>query len=318
MDGGFSHEAFFYGTFDEFVEGVVAFVREAAAAGEATLVAVPGEKVVALRAALGEAADEVHFADMRAVGRNPARIIPAWRRFVDEQGIGDRPVRGIGEPVWPGRSSAELVECRHHEALLNLAFADAAGFRLLCPYDRSGLGQRVLAHALGTHPLVWDGDDNKIEPSPCYRPVDPAALLREPLPEAPEACHRLAFGSLRPVRSFVSAHLRAAGVAETRAADVVLAVNEIAANSLVHGGGEGVLNLWFEGGSCDHLVCQVADKGQMTDPLVGRQDPTGIQRHGRGLWLVNQLCDVAQVRSFAEGAVTRLHFRDLGAGSAAA
>jgi MEDS: MEthanogen/methylotroph, DcmR Sensory domain len=44
-------------------------------------------------------------------------------------------LRGIGEPLFATRSADELVECQRHEALLNLAFQDAPGFWLLCPYD---------------------------------------------------------------------------------------------------------------------------------------------------------------------------------------
>ncbi|MGI8873571.1 MAG: hypothetical protein ACR2KP_04455 [Egibacteraceae bacterium] len=33
-------------------------------------------------------------------------------------------LRGAGEPIWPERRPAELVECQRHESLLNVAFAD--------------------------------------------------------------------------------------------------------------------------------------------------------------------------------------------------
>src|SRR4051812_21306970 len=62
--------------------------------------------------------------------------------------------RGIGEPAWPGRGAAELCECHRHEALLNVAFADAPAFRLLCPYDADGLPAADLQRARTTHPAV--------------------------------------------------------------------------------------------------------------------------------------------------------------------
>ena len=70
------------------------------------------------------------------------------------------PVRGVGEPIWPGRGAAELVECQLHESLLNLAFEE--DFTLLCPYDAAALDERVLHEACCSHPIV-DG-----EPSPHY------------------------------------------------------------------------------------------------------------------------------------------------------
>ncbi len=90
---------------------------------------------------------------MDAVGTNPARIIPAWRAFVDEH-AGKRPFRGIGEPIWAGRSADELVECQRHEALLNLAFAETAGFELLCPYDTEALGPDVIEEAHRSYPFI--------------------------------------------------------------------------------------------------------------------------------------------------------------------
>ncbi len=51
---------------------------------------------------------------MRVLGSNPACIIPAWRRFLAEWAPDGRPVRGIGEPIWVGRSEAELTECQLH------------------------------------------------------------------------------------------------------------------------------------------------------------------------------------------------------------
>ena len=124
------------------------------AGDEPTLVVVDAAKVAALRAELGADADRVHFADMAEVGRNPARIIPRWRGFVDEHLRPDRPVRGIGEPIWAGRSPAELVECQAHETLLNYAFADSPAWSLLCPYDTAALPPAVVDEARRSHPFV--------------------------------------------------------------------------------------------------------------------------------------------------------------------
>jgi anti-sigma regulatory factor (Ser/Thr protein kinase) len=87
---------------------------------------------------------------------------------------------------------------------------------------------------------------------------------------------------------------------------MVLCADELAANSLLHGGGDGVLLLWREP---DALVCEVSDSGTIADPLVGRASPSVDQLGGRGVWLANQLCDLVQVRSDASGTVVRLHVR---------
>ena len=91
---------------------------------------------------------------MREVGANPARLIPAWQQYIDARSASGRSVRGLGEPVWAGRSEAELVECQRHESLLNLAFADVEGISMLCPYDTAALGDDVVAAAHRSHSAI--------------------------------------------------------------------------------------------------------------------------------------------------------------------
>jgi anti-sigma regulatory factor (Ser/Thr protein kinase) len=86
----------------------------------------------------------------------------------------------------------------------------------------------------------------------------------------------------------------------------VLAVHELATNSLRHGGGRGTLRVWREPGA---LICEVSDRGRIDQPLVGRERPLGGQIGGRGLWLVNQVCDLVQIRCFPTGNAVRLHVR---------
>src|SRR6478735_8123625 len=150
----FAHEALFYAGDDEFVAATAPFIREGVDAGEPVLVVVGAEKIARLREELNGHRDAVLFADMADIGANPARIIPAWQQFVEQHLRDDRPVRGIGEPIWAERTADELVECQRHESLLNLAFADAPAWRLLCPYDISKLSAAVIAEALRSHPIV--------------------------------------------------------------------------------------------------------------------------------------------------------------------
>jgi anti-sigma regulatory factor (Ser/Thr protein kinase) len=300
----FRHEALFYSGEEEFLAGTVPFVRDGLWAGEPVLVAVGERKTTALKDALGDDSDAVQFVDMEALGRNPARIIPAWREFVAARPAGARPVRGIGEPIWPGRSPAEVDECHHHESLLNLAFADTPEFWLLCPYDTAGLGPAVVREARATHPYVTEGATSRS--SERYSAVRPARPFEGEL--APPACRpgALAFGAhqLSRVRHFVADRAELAGLPADRASDLVLAVSEVATNSVIHGGGHGTLRVWTENGS---LMCEVRDDGTFTDPLAGRVRPTPAQADGRGLWLANALCDLVQIRSSRNGNVVRLH-----------
>jgi anti-sigma regulatory factor (Ser/Thr protein kinase) len=241
---------------------------------------------------------------MEALGRNPACMIPAWREFVADHGEG-RPIRGVGEPIWPGRSVAELGECHQHESLLNLAFAGSRDFRLVCPYDAGALDPEVLEEARCTHPLVSNGGGS-LE-SPAYVPPGEAlGPFAGELPPPGGRTDEMSFdrSKLRELRGFVADRARGAGVPADRISDLVLAVNEVATNSVLHGGGSGALATWSEE---DRIVCQVRDSGHFEDRLAGRERPSDEISTGRGLWLVNHLCDLVQIRSPADGNVIRLH-----------
>jgi anti-sigma regulatory factor (Ser/Thr protein kinase) len=303
----FEHEALLYAGDEDFVDRTAAFVREGVDAGEPVLVMVGERKIERLRGALGPDADRVRFVNMEEAGLNPARIIPAWRDFATENAEPGRALRGVGEPIWAGRSDAELVECQTHESLINVAFAGADSFRLLCPYDLTALSAEVIEEARRSHPIVSDGDVRWGSAS--YREQDVAvAGLDKPLPEPPPDVPELEFGldTLMPVRVLVADEAEAAGIGSERANGLSLAVVEVAANSVRHGGGTGRLRVWREP---DGVVCEVRDAGRIDDPLVGRVVPSPRPEGGRGLWLANHLCDLVQIRSFADGAAVRLHMR---------
>jgi anti-sigma regulatory factor (Ser/Thr protein kinase) len=88
----------------------------------------------------------------------------------------------------------------------------------------------------------------------------------------------------------------------------VLAVNELAMNSVRHGGGRGTLRVWQEQ---DVLSCEVSDSGRLDDPLAGRQRPSNAQIGGYGLWLANQVCDVVQLLVCGRLRRARAHARAL-------
>jgi anti-sigma regulatory factor (Ser/Thr protein kinase) len=303
----FRHEALFYSGRDDFVRRTASFLRGAVAAEEPALVVVDATKIGLLREELDGSAQHVYFADMAEVGGNPARIIPAWRDFVSRHARSGRRRRGIGEPIWPERSAAELAECQRHESLLNLAFAGSPSWWLLCPYDTEALDPAVVEEARRTHPFVLEDGVGR-ESADYYGLEEIAAPFDEPLPEPQVPTAELAFeaGPLEPLRWFVGRHAANAGFDEARAADLVLAVHELATNSLRHGGGRGTLRIWREP---DKLICEVRDGGRIADPMVGRELPAQGRTDGRGLWLANQLCDLVQIRCFPTGSVVRLHMR---------
>jgi anti-sigma regulatory factor (Ser/Thr protein kinase) len=305
----FRHQALFYEGDEGFLDGTVPFVRAGLDASEPVLVVVDSRKARLLREALGVEADGVVYLDMLEVGRNPARIIPLWREHLDEARAAGTALRGIGEPVWPGRSAAELAECRRHESLLNVAFDDGPGWELLCPYDAAALPDEVLEAARCSHPIVSDGGGE--EASAAYAEEAQARPFagRLPEPTGPIAELRYAAGDIAGVRAFVREVASEAGLGRERLENLVLAVSELATNSVRHASGSGSVRLWTEAG---RLLCEVRDAGFIEDPLAGRVLPPAEALGGRGIWIVNQLCDLVQVRSSAAGTAVRVHMGGLG------
>ncbi|HEX3824890.1 MAG TPA: sensor histidine kinase [Mycobacteriales bacterium] len=304
VSDGLTHDGLLYRSDEDYVAGVTSFLTSGIERGLPTFVAVPWRNVLLLRDGLGDTAREVQFEDMTVIGHNPARIIPAIRRFLDSH-RGSR-VKFVGEPIWPGRTPAEIVEATRHEAMLNTAFA-AAAVDILCPYDVIGLDPATVADAWRTHPTVVDGDARLAssryeDPARIYLGDDPAL----PPPAVPVEAVTVDADSLAMVRELVRACADTAGLSAKRSDDLVLAVNEIATNSIIHGGGSGSLRLWHEPPA---VICELRDGGHLTDPLAGRRRPADHTDHGRGLWMANQLCDLVQIRSNETGTTIRLHVR---------
>ena len=300
----YRHEALLYRGDDEFLAGTVPFIREGLAADQPVMVAVIAPKVERLRSELGSVADRVTFVDMAQLGANPARIIPAWRAFVDEQSVDGRPLRGIGEPIWAGRRAAEVVECQLHEALLNLAVDPDTPLWLRCPYDVTALDDGVLAEAHRSHPAVVE--ETGYSGSRTYGGAHHASTVFDDELAGPSvAVDEISFDSrgLRAVRDVVIGRATTVGIAPDRKSDLALAMHELATNSLRHGGGRGVLRVWQEP---DALVCEVHDGGRIADQLVGRRMPALSQQGGRGVWMANQLCDLVQLRSSEHGTTVRV------------
>jgi anti-sigma regulatory factor (Ser/Thr protein kinase) len=299
---GFSHEVALYDGVADLVRVVLPFIREGIELGEPVLVALLPERLALLEQALGDDATRVDFVDMAELGGNPARIIPEWRRFLADT-AGSGPVRGVGEPIWSDRRAPELDEAELHEALLNVAFDDGPGWRLLCPYDVSSLPEEVVAEAIRNHPVVHADRNTEVRYGGHDHALDRFAT---PLAPPPSDATSVDFGErdLAGVRSVVARVCEQVALGGDRADDIVLAAHELATNSILHGGGHGSLTVWQEP---DALVVEIRDSGRIDDPLVGRGTVDLTSEHGRGIWMANQLCDLVQVRSTGGGTQVRLY-----------
>ena len=129
--------------------------------------------------------------------------------------------------------------------------------------------------------------------------------LRADFPLAPLHAERLEFGldDLHDIRSLVATGASAGGLEPARVSDLVVAASELAANSILHGGGRGLATVWDDGGS---VFVEVADAGTIVDPMVGQVRPDPAAENGRGLYIANQLCDEVSIDSSPTGTRIRL------------
>jgi anti-sigma regulatory factor (Ser/Thr protein kinase) len=298
-----SHLAYFYDDERDYLSYVSAFALAGLRDAEPVFVGVPGRKAALLRERLGAESHLLRYGAIREMGRNPARLIPDLRAFIDDHP--GRRVRCVSEAIWPGRSAAELCEATRHEALMNLAFASAAA-TIVCPYDIGGLAPSVLGGAERTHPALLRNGHTQSAAGYAGRGVVPAEC-ESPLPAPPADAEVISYEtSLRPVRHLVASHCAALEMAGEQITNLVIAVGEITANTLRHTNAGGTFWVWHTG---EEIICQLQDQGWIADPLAGRRRRSP-EDSGHGLWVVNQVCDLVEIRtSRAEGTIIRLHMR---------
>lgn len=294
------HLVLFYRDAAEYGACLSEFVRAAAAAAEPVLIAIP-ELPSSWPGRPDSAA--VRMADMTELGRNPARVVPALRAFCDAHA--GKPVRIVTESIWPGRSDAEVCEAVRHEALIEQALAGLDA-EVLCPYNAASLPRSVLADARRAH--RWQVRGSEVAVSAEYEgPGAIPAWCQVPLPSPPPDADAVEYRSdLRQVRAMVTAAAERAGLGAARVTDLMIAVSEVAANTLHHTRTGGVALAWRADGE---VLCQVTDTGYIADPLAGLHRPPLGEPGGQGLWLVNQVCDLVEVRSTAGGTSVRMHMR---------
>jgi anti-sigma regulatory factor (Ser/Thr protein kinase) len=305
---GFVHAALFYRTPAEYTAGVLPYVEAGVAAREPVMVVSQGRNLQLLRAQLNGLGERVAFADLTGIGPNPGRLL-GWIQQANGQHHG-QPARYVHEVAWPSRRPEEAGEIIRHEALIN-QIVSSWRVSVLCPYDLA-LGPDVVASAERTHPTLIRAGLHQASRS--YDPHVPVpAEYDRPLGDPPPDAAVLAYrDDLARVRAFTARHAHQAGLPDRRVRDLVIAVAELAANTLVHTSSAGMLGIWA---TTSEVICQVHDSGRIEDPLAGRlrPDPADLGG-GRGLWVANQLCDLVEIRTGRNGTRIRLHMRLPGSG----
>jgi anti-sigma regulatory factor (Ser/Thr protein kinase) len=275
--------------------------------GQAVLAALDPAAGERLRHHLGDRRADVVFVDHRELYTFPAWALARLRREIEERTADGTRLRLLAGPRWWDRPAEEWEGWVSAEAVVNAAFASAS-VDLLCSYEESTAPPEVVEAAWHTHPeVVVDGRARHNE-----RYTDPALYCtrhrERPLPPlpAPVEEHPFAGATLSSLRRVVAAWATGAGLPDRRVPELVLAVNEVATNSLRHGGGQGTLRL---AATPVELLVEVQDAGVITPPFAGLLPPPRGGDGGHGLWLVHQLVELVQIRSGPAGSVVRLHVR---------
>lgn len=287
------HDALPFSGPEGFVNAAVDVVHDALARDAVPVVLATPQQLAGVRAALRGSAHEVVGFDMSVDGRNPARVLPALQRFLDDHP--DRALACVAEPVRRDDPAPVVREVALHELLLGLPTFHYWNCRLTCAYDVEALPADVVAMIESAHGNSSADPVGKVE-----------RARAESLPPRPMSSDELGVDrtTLSALRGFVQHRAEKAGLDEERVDDLVYAVNEAVTNSICHGEGRARVSFWTEDNS---VVCEVRDRGWIRDPLAGRVAPNPDTVTGRGLWLVNQLCDLVQLRSSAAGTTLRLH-----------
>jgi anti-sigma regulatory factor (Ser/Thr protein kinase) len=247
----------------------------------------------------------VVMTDMTEAGRNPSRILgEVLSGFVDKHP--DRPVRIVGESMWPSRSEIEYPACVQHEALLNRAFT-GRDVTVICPYHVAQLDPGVIADARRTHPALWAGGVFQ-GGNAAYAPEATLARYNLPLSTDATAVRYTArkLGDLSGARAFASAYAQWFGLSPDQTADLQLIASELATASLTHVGVTCRLALWRHDG---HVVCEARDDGCLDDPLAGRRPYAADSDRGRGLYVVNAVADLVRTHTAADETTIHAYLR---------
>jgi anti-sigma regulatory factor (Ser/Thr protein kinase) len=174
------------------------------------------------------------------------------------------------------------------------------------PKEASGDLQQITALARGQAPstppaMQATAETRLMDP---FKPGDAA--------EAEVLVREFDADALAGLRAVVLGYATACGMPEDRAFDVMLALHELAANSVRHGPGHGRLRLQV---SASALHCEVSDPGPSSrDGRAGGTDgqaPSAVTwpvEQGHGLWLVHQAADHLRVASGPDGSLITVVF----------
>jgi anti-sigma regulatory factor (Ser/Thr protein kinase) len=281
-----------YRSVEDLLEFVVPLAQDGVAAEEPTLLLLRADAAQAVRHEV-EVSPYLTVEPALVEPDRPAQqvsatssMLPSYARVVHQEPV-------IAPTQWP--------EWRRLEAVLNLALRHYDTWAV-CAYDRRTLTAGMVNDLHATHPVIGrDGEHRRNDryqhpvnflvphsddpPDPLER-TPPVVELVDPSPATARATVKWFSHQCLPNQEIDK---------------LIFATHEAVVNALRHGRPPTVLRVWVQPG---RVTVTVTDAGPgPTDPLVGlpSDPPTGSADYlpagpALGLWLINQLVDVARRR----------------------
>lgn len=297
----FEHQAFIYDSDDDYLAVLVPLLEAAREAGDEVRAVVPHRNAELLRGALGGSLDGIELVDAAEWYEHPVTTIAGYGAVLDQLPPGTRALV-IGEVEF-GSTDVEWVAWTRYEAALNEVLS-GHNATVVCPYDARTLPPSVVEDARRTHPYLRTTVATR--PSESY--IDPEALFRllpstAPIPATAPDVDLVVEADPRPARRAFAAAASGMGLAGGRVHELMLAVNEVLTNALVHGGGSARLRVWAP--HADDLTCVVDDDGGgIDDVLLGYAGPPAGSAGGYGVWIARRLFERCELQRSPTGGLT--------------
>ena len=303
MDQTLEHDALIYGTDEALMDALVPWLQEGLEHENGAVVATTAPHIDQFRDALGADEPSVSFVSADDLYVHPAQTIAPWQRVLsDAADAGVAYTRIVGEVAFGATPDLQTSWTRY-ESALNAVFEHSPAW-IVCPYDTRTLPPDVIDQAWRTHPTMWNSTRHKSD-----RYELPARLLREIAEPGravtgPPSLELFIDDQLSDLRESVRALANEADLPKARVEELVLAVTELAGNTVRHAGGGGRLALWI---TPEGVVCEVTDQGGgVQDPLAGLVPPKPSASAGMGLWIARQLSDSFAIGTDDEGTTVRI------------
>jgi transcriptional regulator with XRE-family HTH domain len=148
------HRAYLYDSPDRLTQIADRFAKDGLEAGNEVLIVASKPGAAAIRKSLGTDAKHVTFGESSEWFTMPVRTVERYTAFVrDSRNAGANWVDILGEPVWTGRSRAEIRTWTKFESMLNILCSPWPS-SINCFYDAGTLPRQICASVDGTHPEV--------------------------------------------------------------------------------------------------------------------------------------------------------------------